>query len=289
MVVPALRAILKFAGSPLERRLLFEPTVYPDGDWNPSGLDVEDVHFPAADGARLHGWYCTHPGARAVVLWCHGNAGNLSHRATSIRRWQRELGVDVFVFDYRGFGRSEGFPTEEGLYNDVRGAYDWLRGSRGTPSERIILLGRSLGGAVAAQLALEREHRSLILQSTFTSVPDMARHIFRLPLGWLVRNRFETVQKLPVYHSPLLVTHGTCDEMIPFHMGRRLFECAAGPKTFYAVPDGGHADMESVGGREYFRTLARFIETSAAAKQVPATAAETCADGASVGGLAFDI
>jgi pimeloyl-ACP methyl ester carboxylesterase len=254
VVVPALRAILKFAGSPLERRLLFEPTVYPDGDWNPSGLDVEDVHFPAADGARLHGWYCTHPGARAVVLWCHGNAGNLSHRATSIR-----------------------------------GAYDWLRGSRGAPPERIILLGRSLGGAVAAQLALEREHRSLILQSTFTSVSDMARHIFRLPLGWLVRNRFETVQKLPVYHAPLLVTHGTRDEMIPFHMGRRLFECAAGPKTFYAVPDGGHADMESVGGREYFQTLARFIETSAAAKQVPATAAEACADGASVGGLAFDI
>jgi hypothetical protein len=246
-----------------EEFFIFVPSRYPAGDWHPAGLDFQDVEFRAEDGVRLHGWYCPSPADRAVVLVSHGNAGNVSHRAEEIRLWQRQLRASVFIYDYRGYGRSEGSPNEKGLYADARAAYRWLTGEQHVAADRVVLRGESIGAAVALQLALEVPHGALILESPFTSAVEMGRRQFPwVPVRWLLRNRFESDAKINQYRGRLLVTHGTHDSIVPFEMGRRLFEIAPEPKTFQAVEQADHNDVPWVGGAAYFRAIDDFLQSA---------------------------
>ena len=245
----------------LEEKLIFFPSRYPSGDWNPQGLRFEDVEFRARDGVRLHGWYCPVESPRAVVLVSHGNAGNLSDRAPEIILWQRHLHVSVFIYDYRGYGRSEGSPQEQGLYDDVRGAYRWLTETQLVPGNDIVLRGESIGSAVSLELALEVPCRALIMESPFTSAVDVGQRTFPwLPVRRIMRNRFDNAAKIGRYHGPLLITHGDCDSIIPYDMGQELFELANEPKRFYAVHGADHNDVPYTGGGDYFRALSDFLD-----------------------------
>jgi fermentation-respiration switch protein FrsA (DUF1100 family) len=244
----------------LEEHLIFFPLRYPEGDWEPAGLAVEDAEFMADDGTRLHGWFCPVGEPRAVVLVSHGNAGNITHRAEEIRLWQQHLGVSLFIYDYRGYGRSGGSPYEKGLYDDARAAYRYLTEQLKTPAREIVLRGESIGSAVSLELGLEVPHRALILESPFTSAVDMGSLSFPwVPVRWLMRNRFDSLSKIDRYAGPVLVTHGTHDSIVPFEMGKRLFERAREPKMFYAVPNADHNDVPFVGGTAYFRAIDSFL------------------------------
>jgi len=242
----------------IENSLVYFPDRFPEGDWQPWGLQFEDAEFRAADGTRLHGWHVPHVEARAVVLYAHGNAGNLSHRADILRRLHDDVGVSVLIFDYRGYGKSEGSPTEAGLLDDARAARAWLAERAGVAPGDIVLLGRSLGGGVAVDLAARDGARGLVLESTFTSLPDVAQtHYPWLPVKLLMRNRFDSAAKIGDYHGPLLQSHGTADRIIPYTFGRALFERSNQPKQFIDLSGADHNDPQPA---EYYRTLAAFIE-----------------------------
>jgi uncharacterized protein len=242
---------------PLEQSLVFQPQKYPAGDWQPNRLAFEDAWFEAADGTRLHGWFCPAQNPRAVLLYAHGNAGNLASRAPLVWLLCEKLHVSVLIFDYRGYGRSEGTPTEEGILADARAARRWLAVRTGTREKEVVLLGRSLGGGVMTDLAARDGARGLILENTFTSLPDVVgTHAPFLPAHLLMTMRLDSLGKIGDYHGPLLQTHGEADQVIPFQLGRKLFDAANQPKRFVPVPDGGHNDPPS---REYVRALEEFL------------------------------
>lgn len=224
-------------------------------DW---GLEHEDVWLQTEDGVRIHGWYLPHPGARRVLLFFHGNAGNISHRQTSLEIFHR-LGINLLILDYRGYGRSEGRPSEAGLYRDARAAWDYLVGLRGVAPSDIIVFGRSLGGAVAAQLASRVQPGALILESTFSSARDLAREIYPI-LSWLIVPcfDFDTVERLGAASCPVLVVHSRDDEIIPFALGRRVFEAAREPKAFHELR-GDHNGGFLFSQPDYERALAGFL------------------------------
>lgn len=244
-----------------EERLIFFPSRYPEGDWDPRGLTVEDAEFTAEDGVWLHGWFCPVQNPRAVVLISHGNAGNITHRDEEIKLWQRHLGVSVFIYDYRGYGRSEGSPNESGVCADARAAYRWLTEQKQIGADEIVLRGESIGSAVSLQLALEVPHRALIMESPFTSAVAMGQRSFPfLPVRWVMRNRFDSDRQITRYRGPLLITHGTNDSIIPFEMGQQLFELANEPKRFYPVRGADHNDVPFVGGAAYFHAIGEFLD-----------------------------
>lgn len=248
-----------------EEKLIYYPTRHPDGYYDAARLPdgPRDVEFASSDGVRLHAWFLDPPGAVATFLHCHGNAGNLTHRWGILVRLAA-AGVRTFIFDYRGYGRSEGKPGEEGLYRDALAAYDTLAAQPGVAPERIFLYGESLGGAVATQLALERPCAGLILQSTFLSLAAIGRETFPL-LYRLARHRFDTVAKLPEVRAPVLVVHGAADTLIGVHHGRGLFAAAREPKWMHEIPDADHNDVFEVGGRELLLRLRRFAVEDVAA------------------------
>jgi len=218
------------------------------------GLQYQDVFFSAADGARLHGWYLPGEAEQPLLLFCHGNAGNISHRVDNLHLL-RQLGLSVFIFDYRGYGRSEGQASEEGTYTDGRAALDWLKG-KGWSAERMIYFGRSVGAGVALQLALEQPPAGLVLESPFTSIKAMGRHhypLLWLLAGWAISARYDNLAKIGLLKTPLLLFHGDRDDIIPQRMGRELYEQAPQPKTFYSIPGAGHNDTYDVGGENYWR------------------------------------
>ncbi|MBI4613592.1 MAG: alpha/beta hydrolase [Planctomycetes bacterium] len=245
-----------------EDAFIYFPTKHPEGRWDPKrlGLGVEDVHFAASDRTELHGWFVAAEAPVATLLFCHGNAGNITDRA-EIAAAMREVGFSVFLFDYRGYGKSEGKPSEEGLYLDGEAAFDWLARQDDVDRGRIVLFGESLGGAVAAELALRRKAGALVLQSTFTSAREMARRVLPIfPVGPFLRHDYDTLGKAPRIRVPLLVVHGDRDSMIPFEMGRRIYEAANDPKRFHPVERADHNDLYDVGGMSYMRELRRFVE-----------------------------
>ncbi len=246
-----------------ERRLIYFPTRVLDLAPGDLGLRHEELFLEAEDGVRIHAWLLPLAGARRVVLVCHGNAGNISHRLDRARELQRRVGTSVLLFDYRGYGRSAGSPDEEGTYRDARAAHRFLTEVKGVAPGEIVVLGESLGAAVAAQLALDRPAGALILESAFTSIPDMAREAYPFlpPIGPLIRTRYETVDKVRRLALPLLVLHGDRDEIVPAAQGRRVFEAAAGPKRFVAIPGAGHNDTYVTGGEGYWRAVASFLES----------------------------
>ena len=196
-------------------------------DW---GLEFEDVQLETQDGVSLHGWFVPRDGARGTLLFFHGNAGNVSHRRDSIEIFHR-LGLNVFIIDYRGYGRSEGWPSEAGLYRDAAAAWSHLTGSRGLVPSQVVVFGRSLGGAVAAQLASKVQPGAVILESSFNSARDVARVLFPL-LSRLVYLRYEfpVADHLANVERPALILHSPEDEIMPYRLGERLFAAAREPK-----------------------------------------------------------
>jgi len=245
-----------------EDKIIYHPHKYPQGIWNPSSFNVkvEDIFFQAKDGTKLHGWYIPSANARATLLWFHGNAGNLTHRLENIRQLQ-PLALNIFIFDYRGYGKSEGEPSEAGIYQDSQAAYDFLIQEKNVVSlESLFLFGRSLGGICAVEVASSNQAAGLILESVFTSASDMAGQVSPLlPIGWAIRSKFSAIEKVPDLKLPKLFLHGTKDEIVPYKLGRKLYSSAAEPKEFYDIEGAGHNDTYAVGGREYFSALDRFI------------------------------
>lgn len=222
------------------------------------GLFAQNIHFQARDGVRLHGWFFKGRKKGPVMLFCHGNAGNISHRLENIKAILKH-GFSVFIFDYRGYGKSAGNPSEQGIYSDGLAAYDYLVNEQHISLERIVLFGRSLGAAVATHIALHQKACLLVLESGFTSTKDMAKTMgpFAL-LSPFLPAHYHNLAKVPHIPIPKLIIHGNRDEIIPFSMGKRLYEAAAGPKTFYPLSGAGHNDTWIVGGNRYFQTLEDF-------------------------------
>jgi hypothetical protein len=241
---------------------MFTPTRYPEGEWDPArqGLVYRDVWFDSEPGVRLHGWWIEHGAPRATVLYCHGNAGSLGSRVEIFRYFQR-LKVNVFAFDYRGYGRSTAAaPSEQGLYRDARAAYACLTGELGVAPREILLFGHSMGGAVAVDAALDCPVSGLIVQSSFTDLRDMARHAFPgVPMHWITRNCFRSIAKVGRLGMPKLFVHGRADTVVPYVLGERLYAAAAAPKSRFAVPGADHNDLHLQGKAvPYFQVLARF-------------------------------
>jgi len=251
-----------------ERSLIFFPTRYPDGFWDVdavvtgTGCIVEDCFFATDDGVRLHGWWSRRASARdddPVILFFHGNAGNLSHRADLMIELTRRLPAQVFVVGYRGYGRSEGRPSEAGLYLDARAAWRFLSSERGVASERIVVFGKSLGGAVAIDLAMHVTPAGLIVESSFTSVPAMAGRHYPFVPKFLIRTQMNSLAKIPLVSCPKLFVHSKADRVVPYALGRELFEAAPEPKRFYEVVGAGHNETAPVGGSAYFEALSEFV------------------------------
>lgn len=234
----------------LERSLIYQPA---DNLTN----DPADVWFTAADNTRLHGRFFDHPNRSAVILYCHGNAGSVESWALAAKEIAERHRAAVFVFDYRGYGKSEGKPSEEGLYQDARAARRWLAARAGVSEKEIILLGRSLGGGVAVELAASDGARGLILQSTFASLPEAAA--CHVPLLWpdlLMSQRFNSLYKIKRYTGPLLQCHGDADRLIPIAQAQKLYAAATGPKRFVTIPGAGHNDPP---GEDFEVVMAEFL------------------------------
>jgi len=247
----------------LDQLFVYHPDPWIDQDWKArSGLPLEEVWFQASDGTKLFGWYVEQAATSAVVLWCHGNAGNIINRLENLRELYR-LGLSVFLFDYRGYGRSQGSPSEEGLYQDALGAYDYLTRTRLIRPERIVLFGRSLGAAVAAEVASHKPAAGLILESSFPSIEAVARfHYGGVPVHWLLRAEFRLIDRLPQLSLPKLIVHGDQDEIIPLELGRQVFEAAKPPKSFYVIKGADHNNTYYVGGEPYFHRFAEFVQSA---------------------------
>jgi uncharacterized protein len=243
----------------LERLFVYYPSRQIREDPGTIGLSYQDISLITEDGVRLHGWFIPCEGARRTVLIFHGNAGNIGDRLFYVEIFH-QLDAHVFMVDYRGYGKSEGKPFEEGLYRDARTAYRWWAKERQPAGERLILFGESLGGAVAVNLAARVAPAGLILQSTFTSAKDMAKTSFLLRLLFPLANvRFDSANDIARIACPKLIIHGKRDDMVPYRFGESLYKQMTPPKTFYAVPEAGHNDLLWIAGEEYGRQLKTFL------------------------------
>jgi uncharacterized protein len=238
----------------LQEDFIFYPDNYFIGDPAGWGMPFEDVIFPTADGLKLHGWFV--PGKGDItLLWCHGNAGNISYRLDNLKLINQRLGVNIFLFDYRGYGLSQGKPTEEGTYLDAEAALEYLNSRTDIDAKAIVIFGRSLGGAVAVDLASKHPCLGLILESTFSSVgalfPGLVADVLPIEYG--------SISKIGSIKAPLLMLHGDIDEVVPYASGQELFEAANEPKRFYTIVGAGHNDTYITGGEDYIAVLGRFI------------------------------
>jgi fermentation-respiration switch protein FrsA (DUF1100 family) len=241
----------------LENWLVYHP-VRAAQDWGaPPNERVRDLELHLADGTLIHAWWCPAEGARGAVLYCHGNAGNLSHRSGTIAALQHHLHESVLIFDYPGYGKSGGRPTEAGCYAAAEAAYDWLVQEQKIMPRDILLFGGSLGGAVAVDLASRKPHRALVLLKTFTQAPDVAQSMYPwLPVRWLMRNRFDNLGKIHLCKQPVFIVHGTTDSVVPFVQGERLFAAANEPKLFLPMEGIDHNDPVSP---DFFIELRKFL------------------------------
>ena len=232
----------------------------------------EDLRLKTSDGVRIHSWFFPadqdSPRKKTVVLVCHGNAGNISHRL-SLAQALLQTGVNVFLFDYRGFGESEGVPSEEGTYLDAQAAYQWLA-AKGFAGGNIILFGESLGGGIASELALREKIGGLVLQSTFSCIPDIGAELFPwLPVRWMASIKYSTCEKLPRIKVPVLVMHSRTDALIRFRHAEKNFARANEPKLLWEL-QGDH--NESVMDEQHFiagiEKFLKMIETRRGSQSV---------------------
>lgn len=224
-----------------------------------AGLPYEAVTLTASDGIRLDAWFVPAERARGALLYAHGNGGNISHRLDAIRMF-RDMGLSVFIFDYRGYGKSTGEPSEEGTYRDAEAAWQYLVQQRGIAPARIVMFGESLGAAVAAQLAAQHPPGALILASAFTSVPDMAADLYPwFPVHWIARYRYDTQRYLQDVRAPVLVMHSREDEIIPYRHGRALYDAAHEPRLFLDLR-GGHNDLFFANEEVFAREVGKFVK-----------------------------
>jgi len=237
-----------------ERELEFSPEQY--------DLEYTDLFFDTRDGVRLHGWLFPagkDPAKEGLLIFFHGNAGNISHRLENIKRLVQH-GIPVFIVDYRGYGKSDGVITESGFYEDAEAAVRHATGEMGVAGQRIVLFGRSLGGVAAVHAASVTAVAGVILEGTFNTLSDMARFAMPyLPAGLMVRGHMDSQKKIRRVLAPKLFIHGDMDEVVPLYLGKRLFEAALPPKEFYILKGAGHNDTYLVGGKEYFSKIAGFF------------------------------
>ena len=252
---------LLLTGCPVDEKFIFFPSAAIESTPKRFGVDYEDVYFTTRDGVKLNGWLALKPGAQATLLWFHGNAGNIGHRAYGLKPLRDKLSVNVFIIDYRGYGRSEGVVSEQGTYEDAGAAFRYLTGRSDIDAKRIVIFGQSLGAAVAADLAGREECSAVILEAPFASIPAMAKAIYPwLPIGPLIKTRYDVIEKVKKISAPLLIVHGDRDDIVPFEQGRRVFDAAAGPKEFHTLRGAHHNDTFETGGDAYFKVMRDFIE-----------------------------
>jgi hypothetical protein len=250
-----------------ERHMVFFPSKYPVGfgDAQKLGLNITDVWFAASDGVKLHGWLVPHTQPIATLLMCHGNAGNVSDRSQWLEMLHEQVPADLFIFDYRGYGRSEGTATEEGCYLDAVAAFTWLANTK--PALPIIVHGHSLGSAVAVELVRrlpEKAAAGIILESSFTNAADMARLMFGpVPLHWLSSMKWSSDKNIGAITTPKLFLHGENDAIIPLRLGQKLFAAAAEPKKFVVLRRTDHNDTFWSGGDTYYQAIRDFVEQCA--------------------------
>jgi hypothetical protein len=223
------------------------------------GLEYEEVSLKTKDNVTISGWYIPAKHEKGVLLFCHGNAGNISHRLESINIFHN-VGLSVLIFDYRGYGKSEGKPSEKGTYRDAEAAWNYLVEEKGKTPDRIILFGRSLGAAIAADIALKKIPAGLILESCFLSVPEMGKkHYPWIPVRLLSKYDYATIDKIRSITCPKLIIHSPDDEIVPFEHGKSLFEEAVQPKDFLRIK-GGHNEGFLMSGDLYLEGLKNFFQ-----------------------------
>lgn len=239
-------------------RFLFAPSRHPEGDWEPDGIEFEDVYFKSADGTRLHGWFCPHPQAKALLIYAHGNAGHLAHRAPLVPRLQTQIPAHIFMFDYRGYGRSEGTATVAGALADAEAALVAAQQKADMPLERTIFMGRSLGGAIMIQLAAKHPPALMVIESSFTSLRDVGKKHFSAVAYLVPRKTLASADALKVLKQPIFISHGDRDQVIPYSHGQNLFQASAAPpgnKVFFRIQNAGHNDRLP---DAYYRQMGQF-------------------------------
>jgi fermentation-respiration switch protein FrsA (DUF1100 family) len=227
----------------------------------PGDLPVTDLWLEIPERVPIHAWWAQptrwEP-RHGAVLFCHGNGGNLSSRGEAVRPWLQEMGLAVLLFDYPGYGKSGGKPSEEGCYAAGEAAYHWLWKTTGCPRESLLLLGVSLGGGVAIELARRLPHRALVLINPFASLWAMSRLQFPwLPVHWLTRNRFDNLSKIPHCPGPTMIAHATADQVVPFAQGEQLFAAAREPRRFFPLEGFDHHHRP---GLDFYQSLKEFLK-----------------------------
>lgn len=223
------------------------------------GYEYENVTIVTEDNNQLHGWFVPADTANLTVLYFHGNAGNISGRMETIQLLH-QLGLNVFIFDYRGYGQSEGHPTEEGTYRDAEAAWNYLQSERDIPGSDIVIMGRSLGGSVAAWLAARKNPAASIIETTFTSAADLGADLYPwLPVRWMIKYEYNTLQNIQEIDSPVFMSHSRADQVVPFHHSKKLFEAANQPKVFLEL-EGTHASGFLETGVKYRDALKSFLQ-----------------------------
>lgn len=242
----------------LERKSIFYPRKEVLFNPNNIGLAYEDVYFKTQSGIVLNGWLVEGvPKSRAVMIFFHGNAGNIGDRLTKIEYFSK-MGINVFIVDYRGYGRSEGDPSEEGLYEDALAAFDYIASRKDYDPKKIIVYGVSLGGAVAVDLASKRDAAALIVDSSFSRAKDMAKKILPLVPGFIIKTKLDSLSKIAMVKKPKLFLHSPEDEVVPFKLGQKLYEAAPEPKEFVEL-SGGHNDNHIEDEVKYKKKIGQFI------------------------------
>ncbi len=241
--------------------LVFPAARYPNGDWEAGKrlpIPAEEVAITSADGTKLVAWYCHPPNARATILLLPGNGGNVTYRVQFLDAFQR-IGIATLALDYRGYGKSEGSANEKGIYADAEAAHAWLV-ARGVRPESVVLYGESLGGAVAVDLATRVKCAGLIVQCTFSSIADMQRRVIPIPLGWALKTKMKSADKIATLTIPKLHFHSPVDEVVPYGLGKKLFDVAAEPKRWVEYPDIGHNAWPGAHYKEWLAEVSKFVD-----------------------------